>query len=153
MLHGRLIHDLHGLVSNSARAPGWGLKITAFRVLMAMMHLKIMVAVGFVMGVSEKITPMGSATSDDPAFRKLSNHPHSTFVFDVVVDELRGHHVLDGFVFQHAEFGFLNGEAGEILSLLHPGETIGLTMRSTSSCVYCVNTAAAVRPLLTSPSR
>ena len=37
--------------------------MTAFRVLMAMMHLKSTVEVGFVIGVSEKMTPIGSATS------------------------------------------------------------------------------------------
>src|SRR5271169_1300002 len=42
---------------------GCGLKITALRVLMAMMHLKSTVEVGFVIGVMEKMTPMGSAIS------------------------------------------------------------------------------------------
>src|SRR5699024_913313 len=42
---------------------GWGAKITAFRVLTAMMHLHIAVHVGFVMGVTANMTPTGSATS------------------------------------------------------------------------------------------
>src|SRR5208283_1657577 len=42
---------------------GWGLKITELRVLMAMMHLKSTVEVGLVIGVSEKMTPIGSAIS------------------------------------------------------------------------------------------
>src|SRR5665811_1003996 len=42
---------------------GWGLKMTAFRVLMAMMHLNKTVDVGFVIGVREKRTPIGSAIS------------------------------------------------------------------------------------------
>jgi hypothetical protein len=45
---------------------GCGLKSTAFRVLMAMMHLKRTVEVGLVIGVSEKMTPMGSANSVRP---------------------------------------------------------------------------------------
>ena len=40
--------------------------MTALRVLIAMMHLNSTVAVGFVIGVIEKITPMGSATSSSP---------------------------------------------------------------------------------------
>jgi hypothetical protein len=48
------------------QALGWGLKTTALRVLMAMMHLNRTVEVGLVMGVSEKITPIGSATSTRP---------------------------------------------------------------------------------------
>src|SRR6516162_1323540 len=47
-------------------ALGCGLKMTAFRVLMAMMHLNRTVDVGFVIGVSEKMTPMGSAISTTP---------------------------------------------------------------------------------------
>ena len=45
------------------QAFGCGLKITALRVLIAMMHLKSTVEVGLVIGVSEKMTPIGSATS------------------------------------------------------------------------------------------
>ena len=48
------------------QAFGWGPKMTAFRVLMAMMHLNSTVEVGFVIGVSEKISPIGSATSTRP---------------------------------------------------------------------------------------
>ena len=44
-------------------AVGCGLKMTALRVLMAMMHLNSTVDVGLVMGVMEKMTPIGSATS------------------------------------------------------------------------------------------
>ena len=40
--------------------------MSAFRVLAAMMHLKSTVAVGLVMGVSEKISPIGSAISTKP---------------------------------------------------------------------------------------
>ncbi len=51
------------------------------------------------------------------AFRKLANGANGTLVLDVVVDELGGHHVLDGLVFQNPELGFLNRQAGQILSL------------------------------------
>src|SRR5271169_4747688 len=44
-------------------ALGCGLKITELRVLIAMMHLNSTVDVGFVMGVSDRMTPIGSATS------------------------------------------------------------------------------------------
>jgi hypothetical protein len=43
------------------QAFGWGPKITAFRVLMAMMHLNGTVEVGLVRGVIEKMSPIGSA--------------------------------------------------------------------------------------------
>ena len=56
------------------------------------------------------------------ALRKLANDANGTFVLDVVVDELRGHHVLDGLVFQNAELGFLNRQAGQILRLLQSGQ-------------------------------
>ena len=68
------------------------------------------------------MTPMGSATSTRPRSGKLANDADGAFVFDVVVDELGGHHVLDGLVFQHPEPGFLNRQAGEILSLFQPGQ-------------------------------
>src|SRR5579862_3536525 len=42
---------------------GWGLKTTAFLVLMATMHLNSTVDVGLVIGVSENSTPIGSAIS------------------------------------------------------------------------------------------
>ena len=48
------------------QAFGCGLKITAFRVLIAMMHLNSTVEVGLVIGVSDRMTPMGSATSTRP---------------------------------------------------------------------------------------
>ncbi len=48
------------------QAFGCGPNSTALRVLMAMMHLKSTVEVGLVMGVSEKISPIGSATSTRP---------------------------------------------------------------------------------------
>src|SRR5271157_2789786 len=48
------------------QALGCGLKMTAFRVLIAMMHLNSTVEVGFVIGVSDKMTPIGSATSVRP---------------------------------------------------------------------------------------
>src|ERR1700757_5367831 len=45
------------------QALGCGLNTTAFLVLMATMHLNSTVEVGFVIGVSEKSTPIGSAIS------------------------------------------------------------------------------------------
>src|ERR1019366_3818153 len=48
------------------QAYGWGPKITALRVLMAMMHLNSTVEVGLVMGVIEKMSPIGSAPSTRP---------------------------------------------------------------------------------------
>ena len=44
-----------------------------------------------------------------PAIRKLANDAHRTLVFDVVVDKLRGHHVLEELVFQHAQPGCCGG--------------------------------------------
>ena len=70
------------------QAFGCGLKMTAFRVLMAMMHLNRTVDVGLVIGVSEKMTPIGSAISIKIALGKLANHADRSFVLDVVVDEL-----------------------------------------------------------------
>ena len=104
------------------QAFGCGLKMTALRVLMAMMHLKSTVEVGFVIGVSEKMTPIGSAISTRFAFRNLPNDADGTFVLDVVVDKLGRHHVLEGLVFHYAESGFLNRQASEVLSLFQPGQ-------------------------------
>ena len=56
------------------------------------------------------------------ALRKLANDADRAFVLDVVVDELRGHHVLDDLVFHHSEPGFLNRQAGEMLSLVQSGQ-------------------------------
>jgi len=58
---------------------------------------------------------------DDAPFRKLANHANRTFVFYVVVNKLGGHHVLEGFVFEHSKPGFLNRQASEVLSLLKSG--------------------------------
>ena len=56
------------------------------------------------------------------ALRKLANDADRAFVLDVVVDKLRGHHVLEGLVFQDPELGFLNRQAGQILSLLQASQ-------------------------------
>ena len=42
-------------------ALGWGLMMIALRVLSAIRHLKIAVDVGFVVGITAAITPIGSA--------------------------------------------------------------------------------------------
>ena len=92
--------------------------MTALRVLMAMMHLKSTVEVGFVIGVIEKMTPIGSAISTRLRSGKLANDADRALILDVVVGELGGHHVLDDLVFHDSELGFLNREAGEMLSLV-----------------------------------
>ena len=56
------------------------------------------------------------------AFRKLANDANGAFVLDVVVDELRGHHVLKGLVFHDPELGFLNRQAGQILRLFQSSQ-------------------------------
>ncbi len=94
--------------------------MTALRVLIAMMHLKRTVEVGFVIGVIEKITPIGSATSARLRSGNSRIMPTASFILYVVVDELRGHHVLDDLVFHHSELGFLNRQAGESIELV-PG--------------------------------
>src|ERR1035441_7117708 len=58
------------------QAFGWGAKITAFRVLMAMMHLKSTVDVGLVTGVIEKISPIGSATRSEEHTSELQSLRH-----------------------------------------------------------------------------
>ena len=67
------------------------------------------------------MTPIGSAISTRLRSGYSANLANRTFVFYVVVDELGRHHVLDGLVFHHSELGFLNGQAGQILSLLQSG--------------------------------
>ncbi len=135
------------------QAFGCGLKITALRVLMAMMHLKRTVEVGLVMGVSEKMTPIGSATSTRPRSGILANDADGALVPDVVVDKLGGHHVLDGLVFQHADLVSSTARRAKILRASSPAMTMGLTMRSTSSWVNWEKAAAAVRAWFTSPLR
>src|SRR5437879_5083006 len=56
------------------------------------------------------------------ALGKVADDAHSTFVFDVVVDKLTGHHILDDLVFHYSELGFFNGQAGEVLCLFQSGE-------------------------------
>ena len=104
------------------QAFGWGPKITALRVLMAMMHLNSTVEVGFVIGRHREDQPDGFCHLHQAAFRKLADGADGTFVSDIVVDKFRGHHVLDGLVFKHAEPGFLNRQAGEILGLVQSGQ-------------------------------
>ena len=121
MLHRRFVHDPYGLVSNSATRFGWGPKITAFRVLIAMMHLKRTVEVGLVIGRKGEDDADWLGDLHQAAFRKLADGADGTFVLYVVVDELRGHHVLDGLVFQNPEPGLLDRETGQMLGLFHPG--------------------------------
>ena len=59
---------------------------------------------------------------DQVAFRNLANHADGALIFDVVVDELGGHHVLDDLVFHHSEFGFFDRQARQMLRLLQPGQ-------------------------------
>ena len=68
------------------------------------------------------MTPIGSATSTRPRSGNSLMTADRAFVLDVVVDKLRGHHVLDGLVFQDSELGFLNGQAGQVLGLLQAGQ-------------------------------
>ena len=126
------------------QAFGCGPKITALRVLMAMMHLNSTVDVGFVIGREREDDADRFRHLHQAALRKLANHADGALVPDVVVDKLRGHHVLDGLVLQHPEPGFLNRQGARYWACSSPARTIGLTMRSTSSWVYWVKTAAAV---------
>src|SRR6202142_1367877 len=56
------------------------------------------------------------------ALREFTDDTHRPFILDVVVGELRGHHVLDDLVFHDADSGFLNREAGKILRVFEAGE-------------------------------
>ncbi len=85
---------------------------------MAMMHLKSTVAVGFVMGVTEKISPIGSATSTMPRSGNSRMTPTAGFVLDVVIDEFSGHHVLEDFILQQPEPGLFDCQTSEVLSLV-----------------------------------
>ena len=55
----------------------------------------------------------------------FADDAYRAFVLDVVVDKLCGHHILDGLVFQHSNFCFLDGQARQVLGLLQPGEDHG----------------------------
>src|SRR5208337_4564183 len=59
---------------------------------------------------------------DQAALRELANYADRAFVPDVVVDELRGHHVLKSLVFQNPKPGFFDGQAGQILNLFQAGQ-------------------------------
>ena len=58
------------------RARGCGLMTIALRVLSAMRHLKIAVDVGFVVGMTAPIKPIGSATFLKPKALSSSRTPH-----------------------------------------------------------------------------
>ena len=66
--------------------------------------------------------PDGFSHLHQAALRELANDAYGGLVPHVVVDEFRGHHVLEGLVFQNAEPGFLNRQTGEILGLLQSGQ-------------------------------
>ena len=57
-------------------ARGWGLMMMPFLVLSARSVLKIAVEVGFVVGMTAPMTPMGSATFMIPAASSSSTTPH-----------------------------------------------------------------------------
>ena len=57
-------------------ARGWGLMTMPLRVLSARSVLKIAVEVGFVVGITAPITPIGSATFMMPADSSSSTTPH-----------------------------------------------------------------------------
>src|SRR5271166_3612404 len=48
---------------------------------------------------------------------QLANHADGALIFDIVIDKLTGHHILDDLVFHHAESGLLNRQASKMLSL------------------------------------
>ena len=58
---------------------------------------------------------------DQAALRILANDADGAFVLDVVVDELGGHHVLEGLVFQNADASLFDRQSREILGLLQAG--------------------------------
>ena len=58
------------------RARGCGLMTMALRVLRAIKHLKIAVEVGFVVGMTAPMRPMGSATFLKPKALSSSSTPH-----------------------------------------------------------------------------
>ena len=84
------------------------------------MHLNSTVAVGFVIGVIEKISPMGSANFLEAAFGKLADDADRSFVPDVVVNEFQGDHVLDRLVLEDAQPGLLDRQTGQVLRLAQP---------------------------------
>ena len=57
-------------------ARGWGLMTIPLRVLSASSVLKIAVEVGFVVGITAPMTPIGSATFMMPAASSSSTTPH-----------------------------------------------------------------------------
>ena len=61
-------------------ARGWGLMMMPLRVFSARRHLKMAVDVGFVVGITAPMTPMGSAIFWMPAASSVSTTPH-VFVF------------------------------------------------------------------------
>ena len=58
----------------------------------------------------------------DVPLRNVTNHPHRALVFNVVVNEFAGHHVLDDLIFHYSKPGLFHGETRQVLRLLEPGQ-------------------------------
>ena len=66
--------------------------------------------------------PDGFGDLNDSAIGKFANDADGGFITDVVIDKFRGHHILEGLVFQDAKPGFLDRQTSEVLGLLESGK-------------------------------
>ena len=121
VLHRRLVHDPHRFV---AAAPGAGMRAEDHCIPRLDRHdaLEEHRRGGIRNRGKRKDDADGFGHLYYAAFGKLANDANGAFVLDVVVDKLRGHHVLEGLVFQDPEPGFLNRKSGEILRLFQSGQ-------------------------------
>src|ERR1017187_8581442 len=121
VFHRRLVHDPYGLP-----ATGPGLRVGAENNRVARLdgHDALEQHRGGRVGNGgdREDQPDGFSHLRQAALWKLADYANGRFVLDVVVDEFRGHHVLDGLVFHDPEFGFLNRQASEVLSLVQTGQ-------------------------------
>ena len=125
MLHRRVVHDPHGLRTT---APGSRMRTENHGVARLDRHdaLEEDRRGGIGDRREREDDADGLRYLHDAAFRKLANDADGALVLDVVVNELGGHHVLEGLVFQNANPGFFDGEAGEVLRMFQSGQDHGL---------------------------
>ena len=120
VLQRRLVHDSDGLLATS---PGFWMRTENDRVPRLDGHDAFEQNRGSGIGNrrERENDPDRFSRLYQAAFRELANRANGTFVFDIVVDELGGHHVLNSLIFQNPDSGFLNGQASQVLSLFHAG--------------------------------
>ena len=118
VLHGRLIHDLHGCPATLERF--W--MRTEYECVPRLDGHDAFEE-NRRRGICDRCDRKDDADRfghfHQPAFRKLANDADGALVANVVVHEFGGHHVLHGLVFEDPQPGFLERQAGQVPRLFH----------------------------------